>query len=66
MDDRLKQLGEYIRSHGPFREKDLMAINAKAAHDIEGNKSRAAKRVGLTRKTLKIRLGWFGSLLSKD
>lgn len=65
--ERLEQLKAVLREHGPFRERDVMAVNAQVALEVEaGNKSRAAHRLGLTRKTFKTRLRWLLALLGKD
>jgi len=66
MDDRLKQLEDCLKSHGPYSDTELLAVQAHVAFAQSGNKTRASKLTGINRRTLRVRLRWFRNLVGKD
>lgn len=52
-------LETFLRERGPFRERDIIAANLRIALEVsQGNKTHAAKLLGMTRWTILRRIGW--------
>lgn len=49
----------FLRDHGPFTEREVIAANLRVALEVSsGNKTKAAKLLGMTRWTIIRRIGW--------
>lgn len=49
----------FLRENGPFTEREVIAANLRVALErAEGNKSLAARMLGMTRWTIMRRIGW--------
>lgn len=54
-----ESLVAFLREHGPFTEREVIAANLRVALEVsEGNKSKAARMLGMSRLTIRRRIGW--------
>lgn len=53
------ELENFLREHGPYTEREVIAANLRVALEVSnGNRTRAAKLLGLARWTVLRRIGW--------